>query len=195
MVTANVNVQGEGAAGGTVPLIGLYDAGGVTRVLLSRLNQNSDRIVADFGGNTWTLSESLPLRTWKSLRVRAVERGVNVDLVEVWLDDVLAFHTDTANIGSYGIKTLQIGNNVTAKAFDLVVDDLVVEKGASGLGNDPARKLLIADYLNKRLLITDFDGRVDLEVRQSDPTCGLHRGTDRRALAARQSDPGDVRDR
>jgi hypothetical protein len=160
MVSANVYVAGEGAAGGTVPLIGLYDAGGIRRVLLSRLNANNDKLVADINGTTVNVSGTLPLGTWKSVRVRAVERGANVDLVEIWLNDVLAFRTDTANVGSYGIKSLQIGNNATGKAFDIVIDDLVAEKGAAGLGNDPRYKLLIADYLNKRLLITDFDGRV-----------------------------------
>jgi hypothetical protein len=129
-------------------------------VLVSRLNANNDRLVVDIGGTISNLSGSMQLGRWSALRVRAVERGANVDLVEIWLDDVLAFHTDTANIGSYGIKSLQIGNNATAKAFDLIVDDLVVEKGATGLGNNPRYKLLIADYLNKRLVITDFDGRV-----------------------------------
>ena len=176
MVSANVDVTGEGAAGGNVPLIGLYDAGGVRRALVSRLNQNNDRLVVEVGGATFNVTGALPLRTWTNLRVRAVERGVNLDLLEVWLNEVLAFRTDTANLGTNGIKTLQIGNNSTGKAFELIVDDLVVEKGAAGLGNDPAHKLLIADYLNKRLLITDFDGRViwkfDNPTQRNDYTAG-----------------------
>jgi hypothetical protein len=160
MATADVRVAAEGAAGGNVPLLTLIDPGGVKRVTLSRLNQNADKLIVEHSGSSFTLSTTLPLNTWAHVQVRAVERGSSTDLVEVWINGTLAYHTDTANNGTSGIKTLQLGNNTAAKAFSLVVDNLVVEKGSTGLGNDPRYKLLIADYLNRRLLITDFDGRV-----------------------------------
>ena len=176
MATADVLVSAEGAAGGSVPLITLIDPSGVERVTLSRLNLNGDRLIVKHSGTTVTLAPTLALNAWAHVQVRAVERGASTDLVEVWIDGTLAFHTDTANNGVGGIKTLQIGNSVAAKAFGLVVDNLVVDKGSTGLGNDPRYKLLIADYLNKRLLITDFDGRViwrwDNPTQRSDYTSG-----------------------
>jgi hypothetical protein len=176
MVTADVQVTAEGAAGGSVPIVTLIDPGGISRVVVSRLNLNGDKLTVQHSGSTFTLTPTLPLGTWARIQVRAVERGDNVDLVEVWLNGSLAYHTDTASNGASGIRTLQLGNNVPAKAFGLVVDNLVVDKGSTGLGNDPQYKLLVADYLNKRLLITDFDGRViwkwDNPTGRSDYTSG-----------------------
>jgi hypothetical protein len=176
MVTADVYVSAEGAAGGSVPLVSFFDPGGVKRVALTRLNQNGDRLVVEHSGTTANVAGTLPLNTWAKIRVRAVERGIGTDLVEIWINDVLAYQTDTANNGISGIKTVQIGNNTAAKAFGLIADNLVLDKGAAGLGNDPRYKLLVADYLNKRLLITDFDGRVvwrfDNPLQRADYTAG-----------------------
>ncbi len=160
MATADVRLEAEGAAGGSTPLLALYDAGGVRRAMVSRLNLNGSRLAIEYGGVTQSLTTTLPLGTWANVRLRAVERGANVDLVELWVNDVLAFGTDTANLGAYGVKTLQVGNNAAGKAFTLLVDDVRIERGSTGLGNAAGYKLLIADYLNKRLLITDFDGNV-----------------------------------
>ena len=159
MVTADVNVTTEGAAGTSIPLLTLYDAGGVKRVAVTRQNQNLNRISIEHSNGTFTSSGTLPLNTWGNLRVRAVERGA-ADLVEVWLDGNLIYQSDTAINGISGIKTIQLGSTSSARAFSVVVDNLVADKGSTGLGNDPKYKLLIADYLNRRLLITDFDGRV-----------------------------------
>ncbi|HEY3162937.1 MAG TPA: hypothetical protein VGJ71_01185 [Candidatus Limnocylindrales bacterium] len=176
MVTADVNVTAEGASGGSVPLLTMIDPGGIQRVIVSRLNLNGDKLIVQHTGSTYTLTPTLPLNTWAHIQLRAVERGDNLDMVEVWLNGVLVHHLDTANNGTGGIKTVQLGSSSAGKAFGLVVDNLVVDKGSTGLGNDPQYKLLIADYLNKRLLITDFDGRViwkwDNPTQRSDYTSG-----------------------
>ena len=160
MVTADVNVTTEGTAGTSIPLLTLYDAGGVKRVAvyadrperqpdLGRAQQRHVHVKRNAGAQH--LGQCA--RSGPSSAARA-------GLVEVWLDGTLIYQSDTANNGISGIKTIQLGSTPSARAFSIAVDNLVADKGSTGLGNDPKYKLLIADYLNRRLLITDFDGRV-----------------------------------
>ncbi len=159
-VAADLQVATEGARGSTVPLLTLYDAGGVRVVTVFRHNQSSDRIGVEHSGATHATTGTLPLGTWTRLQVRTITWGAGTTTVEVWMDGQSIYRTTTGNIPATGVKTLQLGNTASARAFTLFADHVVVTEGTDGPGNDNRYKLLIADYLNKRLLITDFDGRV-----------------------------------
>lgn len=154
---AHVNVRKEGASGAGVPLMTLIEAGGTPLVTLSRANQSGTLTVRHSGANH-VLTAAVPLSTWSSLSVRAAALGTGKSVVEVLLNGALVHSTTTASLGTSGVRTVQLG--AASGPFDVVFDEVTATKGAGGLVNDPRYKLLIADSLNRRLVITDFDGKV-----------------------------------
>src|SRR5207245_6299509 len=105
LVTADVNVGGEGASGGSVPLLDFYDPGGAKLLSLYRMNATGT-LAVDHSGSSHTVTGILPLNTWMSVKVHALIRGSGaVDLVEIWTDGTLAYTVDTANLGTGGTKT------------------------------------------------------------------------------------------
>jgi hypothetical protein len=49
--------------------------------------------------------------------------------VQVWLNGSPIYQTTTASLGSAGVATVQIGNNVAAQSFTQVMDNVVVGTG------------------------------------------------------------------
>ena len=168
--TADVKVLTEGAAGGTTPLLGVNDAGGLRLVSVLRQNQNGDRIAVSYGGTTYPTTGTLPLGTFNTLGLRTIANGAGAGTVVVTLDGSEIYRSTTASIGSTGVKALALGATGSGKGFSFVADRVSAVTGTAGPGNDPRHKLLIADYLNKRLLITDFNGRIVWQM--NNPTGG-----------------------
>jgi hypothetical protein len=159
--SADVDVQSEGAAGGATPLLGVNDAGGARLVSVVRNNQSGDRISVTYGGTTYATSGTLPLGTFKTLALRTITWGAGAGTVVLTLNGTEVYRSTTASIGSTGVKAIVLGSSAaTGKAFSVVVDRASAVKGSSGPQDDPRYKLLVADYLNKRLVIMDFAGRV-----------------------------------
>lgn len=158
-VNAAARVVAEGGTGGVVPLVSLLDAGWNRRVFVYR-NNGTGRVVVQHAGGTVTTGATLPLGTWAAVSVHGITAGPGASTIEVKLDGATIFSTTTADLGATGLKTIQIGNHAASKGYTIVVDDVSATTGAAGPADDPRYKLLIADYLNRRLLITDFDGRV-----------------------------------
>jgi hypothetical protein len=157
---ADVKVLSEGAAGGNTPLLQVNDAGGVRLVTVVRLNGAGDRIAVQYGASTYTTTGTLPLGAYKTLELRTITFGAGAGTVAVSLDGNEIYRSTTASIGSTGVKTLLLGATTAGKGFSFVADRVTADKGTAGPTDDPRYKLLVADYLNKRLLITDFQGRV-----------------------------------
>lgn len=154
---ADVHVLAEGAKGTTVPLMTMLDPGGAPLVSVHRVSQSGSLLVRHSGVST-TVPVTLPLGTWARLTARAVAAGSGASTVEITLDGSTVHATGTASLGTSGTRTIMVGGS--SSVFDLVVDEVLVTKGTAGPVDDPDYKLLIADHLNKRLLITDFSGRV-----------------------------------
>jgi glycosyltransferase involved in cell wall biosynthesis len=159
-VSADLKVAAEGDKGGTTPLIGLNDAGGLRTISVFRYNQNGDRIGVSYGGTTYTATGTLPLGRWANLKVRAVTGANGTTSVQVWLDDVQIQSGSSSNINTTGVKQFVLGAVGPGKGFTLLADNVVARRGTAGAAPDAGDKLLIADFLNKRILITDFAGRV-----------------------------------
>ena len=161
---ADVKVLSEGAAGGSAQLLALSDAGGSRLVTLVRQNQNGDRLALQYGGSTFSTTGTLPIGTYKTLALRTIANGAGTSTVVLTVNGTEVYRSATASLGTTGVKTVQIGSSSGAGAYSFDVDQFSATKGTAGAGNDPRYKLLVADYLNKRLLITDFDGRVVWEM-------------------------------
>ena len=165
---ADVKVVSEGAAGGAAQLLALNDAAGARLVTVIRQNQNGDKLALQYGGSTFATTGTLPLGSYKTLSLHTIANGAGASIVALSVNGAEVYRSSTANLGTTGVKAVQLGSSNGVGAFSLDADEVSATKGTAGAGNDPRYKLLIADYLNKRLLITDFDGRVVWEML--DPT-------------------------
>ena len=158
-MSADVRVAAEGAAGGIAQLLTFNDAGGSRIVTVYRNNQ-SGAIALQYGGTAFSTSGNLPLNQWTTLTLQTIARGNSASTVRVLLNGAQIYSSTTASLAATGAKTIMLGATSASKGYTVLADDVTARRGTAGPALDPSKKLLIADYLNRRLLITDFAGRV-----------------------------------
>ena len=125
-VEADVRLLAQGANGGNVPLFKLYDAGGTRLVNLFRQNTTNGRLYTQHGSGAFNATNGfLPMDVWRNLRLRVVVVSDGLSTVEVKLDGATIYQTNNASIGTQGVRTLQLGNEVKAQRFDIAIDDVV----------------------------------------------------------------------
>jgi hypothetical protein len=134
--TGDFDVLKEGASGGNVPFFRLLDPSSTRVVSLYRQNATGGKIGVTYGGSHFSPSGSLPLNTWGTLSLHVVINGAS-STVEVRLNGTLIYQTTSANLGTAGVSTLQIGNDTAAQAFNLVADTINVQNSASSLPSPP----------------------------------------------------------
>jgi hypothetical protein len=122
-VTGAFRVETEGAAGGNVPLIRLFDAAGVRTVSLYRQNQSGDRLWVSYNGTRNETTGTLGLATWGSLSLH-----VTASNVEVSLDGTSIFQSANASLPP--VAKVQLASDSKATAYSLVVDDVSVDGNA-----------------------------------------------------------------
>jgi len=130
----NVTVSGyfmitqEGASNSNVPIFRLYDSTGKRLLTLYRQNLSSDKIYVTDGATRWLASRTMPLNMWAKFDLHVIVVGNGSSTIEVYMDGVLVARTTTANIGTAGVFTIQIGNDTTKQIFTLYADDIVIWK-------------------------------------------------------------------
>ena len=129
-VQLKARVEQEGAAGGNVPLLRLYNTAGTRVLSLYRQNQSGSRLYVQHSGTYNTTSGLLPLATWGSFDVRVVVSGTS-SLVEIRLGGTLIHRSTAASLGTQGISTIQVGNETSGQTFNAVWDDVFVYHGTS----------------------------------------------------------------
>jgi hypothetical protein len=122
-VAGDFRVLAEGASGGNVPLIRVFNAAGTRLVSLYRLNGSANRIGLSYAGAFFTTSGTLPLNTWGRVSLRVVAAGGGASTIEVRLNGTLIYSTTTASF-TVGVRSLQIGNETARQAGTLVADDI-----------------------------------------------------------------------
>jgi hypothetical protein len=122
------NIQAEGVSGGNVPFIRFFDTAAVRVTSLYRQN-SSGGLWVRHSNVYYSLGYPISLGTWYSLELRAVPGPAGAGVVEVWLDGTKVYSTSSATIGTAPIASVQIGNETTAQAFDIVVDDVTITVG------------------------------------------------------------------
>lgn len=127
-VSGDFRVEQEGASGGNVPFVRLFDAAGTRLVSLNRQNLDRDKVRISHGSTASTTTGRLALGAWGRLRLHVVTAGAGAGTVEVFLDGAEVYRTTAASIGTSGIKTVQIGNETPKQAFTLLVDDVEVRR-------------------------------------------------------------------
>ena len=129
-VGLDVNIASEGASGGNVPIVRLFNASGTRILSLYRQNLASDKLYVQHSGAYNTTTGVLPLNTWRRFEVHIIVNGAG-STVEIWSNGVLIHRTLLANLGTSGVQTIQIGNDTSGQAFSAFIDDVVVTDGAA----------------------------------------------------------------
>ena len=187
----------EGAAGGTVPLLTLNDAGGVARrERRSRSNQNGDQLVAPARRRDVHDHRHVALDHWATLTRAARSRAAPARAPSRSGSTApQIYRTTTANLGVTGGQDDPARQPHPAGGRSrVVVDDVVADERDRRAAARPA--LQAAHRRLPQQAAADHRLRRPrrLAVRQPDRRTRLHGGPDRRALDARQPDPGHVRD-
>jgi hypothetical protein len=125
--TADLQLATEGAAGGNVPLVRLFDASGNRVVNVYRQNQSSNRVFVVYNGITFQTTGTMSLNTWTTVGVRVVVNGAS-STVQVTLNGTTVHASSTANLGTNGITTVQYGNDTRKQEFQLFVDNVLARE-------------------------------------------------------------------
>jgi hypothetical protein len=128
-VAESVRIDGDGATGGSVPLLRLFDAGGARVVNLYRQNVTG-KVWAQHSGIYAQTKSTLPLGTWAAVEIRAAG-----DALQVTIDGQSVYQTTAATLGS--VQTLQIGNEASAQAGTIFVDDVTATNTGVDDGSPP----------------------------------------------------------
>jgi hypothetical protein len=123
-VSAYVDVLAEGASGGNVPLLRLFDSTGTRVLSLYRQNLSGNAVWVTYAGVRYLTSGLLPVGTWAQVEVHVIVAGNGTSTVEVRQNGALTYQSVSANLGTAGILTFQIGNETSAQTFTLAVDDV-----------------------------------------------------------------------
>ena len=128
-VSLDIRIDAEGASGLVVPIVRVYDGAGTRLLSLYRRNANFNGVGVSNAGATYNTSGDLPLGTWRRYSVRLVAAGAGASTVTVAQDGVQIFTATTANLGTSGVASIQIGNENAAQAFTLEADGVQVTTG------------------------------------------------------------------
>jgi hypothetical protein len=158
-VALDVYVDTEGSNTTYLPVVALSDAGGSNVATVWRRSQLGTLSV-QYAGASYNVTGTLPTRTWTRVGLQVIARPGATSTVVVTLDGAQAYRADNAAVGALGVKALRTGSSAGGAAYSWVVDGVTAVRGIAGYKDGPAHKLLIADHLSRRLLITDFYGRV-----------------------------------
>lgn len=128
-VAADIQVQLEGTSGANVPIFRLHDASSVRLLTVYRQNGTNGQIWASDGTTRFQSTGVLPLNAWGRVKVHVITNGSGASTVELWLDGSKVLTATTANLGTLGVRSVQIGNDTSRQTFALVADDVLVTQG------------------------------------------------------------------
>jgi hypothetical protein len=123
-------VRKEGASGGNVPFFRLLDPTSARLVSVYRQNATGGAIGVAYGASHFSTAGSLPLSTWGTIALHVIAAGTG-STVEVRLNGTLIYRTTSASLGTAGVSTVQLGNDTTAQAFNIVADTISVASAAA----------------------------------------------------------------
>lgn len=122
-VQGDFRISTEGSKGGNVPLLRLFDSSGSRLVTVARQNHASDKVYVEHNGSYRQTTGRVPLNRWVSARVAVTTAG-STSLVELSLDGKVVYRTTSANLGTTGVLTVQLGNDTKSQQFTLAADNV-----------------------------------------------------------------------
>src|SRR5207249_3516935 len=96
---ATLRIDGEGAAGGNVPLLRLYDPSGHRLLSLYRPN-GSTVVYAGWSGTFVPTAARLPTGTFRRFQVEVTTGGDGASTLVVSVDGIEVYRTPSASLGS-----------------------------------------------------------------------------------------------
>jgi len=128
--SGDFRVLQQGASGGNVPFLRFFTGGGTRIISLYRQNVTG-KIQVSYGGANFASSATLALNTWANLQLHVITAGAT-STVQVLLNGTTSiYQTTSANLGTVGVSTVQIGNDTAAQAGTIVADNVNVQNGGS----------------------------------------------------------------
>jgi len=127
-VSGYFHILTEGSSGANVTLLRLFDANGTRLLSLFRQNLARDAVYVGHSGSNVRTSGLLPLNTWSYFTLHVVTNGSGAGIIELSQDGNLIYQTSSANLGSTGILSVQIGNDTAKQTFRLVADDILISR-------------------------------------------------------------------
>src|SRR5205085_4729790 len=106
-------------------LFRLYDGSGAQVASVYRQNQTA-QLSVQYGGANYTTGVKIPLNAWENVELHVTTAGSGASTVQVWFNGSQVYQTTTASLGTAGVQTVQIGNNVAAQTFTQAVDNVTV---------------------------------------------------------------------
>jgi hypothetical protein len=125
-ISMDVKVVAEGDPGGNVPLMRLLQRDGARVVSVYRQNGGSRRIWIRVGDNRTPTQARIEIGTWARVEV-LVHSETSADALEVRVDGRLVGAATLPRTAA-GADTLQFGNESTDQPFDMVIDNVRVDK-------------------------------------------------------------------
>lgn len=117
----------EGVSGGNVPIFRLFDASTTRLLTIYRQNATNGQIWSYDGTTRNQASSLMPLNTWVHFEVHVITNGTSASTIEVYMNGALVIQTTTANLGTAGVLTMQIGNDTSKQVFTLYIDDIKMQ--------------------------------------------------------------------
>jgi hypothetical protein len=127
--TGDFQLLQAGTSSGNVPFFRFFDPGSTRLVSLYRQNGTSNQIYVNYGGTAYLTTGRLALNTWATFSIHLTTNGA-ASTVAITLNGTQIYSSTTANLGTAGIATIQIGNDTAAQVFGYVADNISVQ-GAS----------------------------------------------------------------
>jgi hypothetical protein len=142
--SGDFRVVAQGGTGQNVPFFRFLDPSSARVVSIYRQNGTFGRIYVNYGGAFFQTTGSIPLDTWGTIALHVIANGA-ASTVEARLNGTLIYQTTSANLGTAGVQTVQIGNDTGGQAFTILADtisvhtppDTTIDSGPSGTTNDP----------------------------------------------------------
>ena len=127
-VSSEFMITQEGASGGNVPIFRLFDAAGTRLLTIYRQNTTNGQIWSYDGTSRIQASSLMPLNTWVHFDVHVITNGMGTSTIEVYMNGVQVLQTTTANLGTSGVLTIQIGNDTSRQTFTMFADEVLIQK-------------------------------------------------------------------
>jgi hypothetical protein len=129
-VSGDFQIQQQGASGSNVPLFRFFDPSGTRLVQVYRQNGTSGAVWVGYGGAFYPTTGTLAMNTWATVSVHVITNGA-ASTVAVTLNNTQIYQSTTANLGTAGIATVQLGNDIGAQTFSLAADNISVRTSGS----------------------------------------------------------------
>jgi len=152
--SGDFQVTQQGASGGNVPFFRFFTGPATspgTRIISLYRQNISGKIQVSYGGANFASSATLALNAWASLQLHVITAGAT-STVQVLNGTTLIYQTTSANLGTVGVSTVQIGNDTAAQAGTIVADNINVNGAPLSLPSNTAPPTIAGEALQGQVL-------------------------------------------